>query len=245
MAKKATAIEVLYEDDHLIVLNKAAGLLSIPDRFDLEKTNLYHLLRSRVEKPYIVHRLDRETSGIICFAKGEVAHKKLSEQFAEHHVEKYYLTLVEGHPHPGAGRIDKPIGKHPSIAGKMIIHKKGKASITDYQTLETFKNYSLVEANIHTGRTHQIRVHFEGLGHPLVVDAVYGRQEAFFLSSLKLRRYKLRRDAEERPLMSRTTLHSWRLRLDHPHTSERMEWTAPPPKDFKALLQQLRKWAAV
>ena len=106
MAKKATAIEVLYEDDHLIVLNKAAGLLSIPDRFDLEKTNLYHLLRSRVEKPYIVHRLDRETSGIICFAKGEVAHKKLSEQFAEHHVEKYYLTLVEGHPHPGAGRID-------------------------------------------------------------------------------------------------------------------------------------------
>ncbi len=245
MAKNARTLDIIYEDDSIIVLNKAAGVLSIPDRFDAEKVNLYHLLHQRIEKPYIVHRLDRETSGIICFAKDEVAHKHLSDQFYHHSVEKIYLTLVEGHPYPSEGRINKPIGKHPVISGKMIIQRKGKESITDYEVVEKFKNYSLVEANIQTGRTHQIRVHFEALGHPLAIDAVYGRQEAFFLSTLKLRKYKRSRDEEERPLMSRTSLHSSRLSLDHPSTGERMTWEAPLPKDFRALVNQMRKWASI
>ncbi len=243
MAKtRKESLEVVYEDEELVVLHKPAGLLSIPDRFDLEKPNVYHLLGQQHENIFIVHRLDRETSGLICFAKNEVAHKHLSEQFFNHSVDKIYLALVDGHPEPASGRIDKPIGRHPVIPGKMIIQRRGKASITDYEVVDTFKNYSLAEANIKTGRTHQIRVHFESIGCPLAVDAVYGRKDAFFLSAVKLRKYKKSREEEERPLMSRTTLHAFKLRIDHPVTGERLKLEAPLPKDFRAVLQQLRKW---
>ncbi|MCB0593445.1 MAG: RluA family pseudouridine synthase, partial [Phaeodactylibacter sp.] len=126
--------------------------------------------------------------------------------------------------------------------GKMTVAKKGKSAVTHYKVAERFRQFTLVEARIETGRTHQIRVHFESIGHPLAVDSLYGRREAFFLSEVKLKRYQLGRDEEERPLMSRMPLHAWKLALEHPHTGERMEFEAPLPKDFAAVLKQLRKW---
>lgn len=237
---KKNKIELLYEDEHLVVVQKPADYLSIPDRFDATKPNLYHYFQKVYEQIFIVHRLDKETSGLICFARTEAAHRHLSQQFSAHTVAKKYLALVEGQA-PKEGVIEKPISHHPTIAGKMVVSKRGKASLTTFEVVERFRNYSLVEATIKTGRTHQIRVHFEAIGYPMAVDAMYGRQLAFYLSSVKLRKYK-KTDEEERPLMSRTSLHSHRLGLIHPATGEAVEFTAPLPKDFKAVVNQLRKW---
>lgn len=236
-------IEILFEDEALLIVNKPPDLLTIPDRFDISKPNLYHLLSEQYEeKIYIVHRIDRETSGIICFAKTEEAHKHLSQQFEGRTVNKTYLALVEGKPNPPEGTIDKPIGPHPTQAGIMTVMKSGKSAVTDYKTIEVFKAFSLVEANIKTGRTHQIRVHFKSIGHPLAVDPLYGKREVFYLSEIKHRSYQLGKDQEERPLMSRTTLHAYQLTLEHPGTGERMSFQAPLPKDFQAVVNQLNKW---
>ena len=224
------------------MVNKAPHVLSIPDRYSPDKPNLYHLLCNRLEKVFIVHRLDKETSGILVFAKNEEAHRILSGQFNERTVEKIYLALVEGQVHQNEGVIDKPIGRHPSLPGKMIVTKSGKSSITHYRVIEQFKKYTLAEANIKTGRTHQIRVHFQSIGYPLAVDAVYGRKDAFLLSDVKLGKYSIGKDQDERPLMSRSSLHAGRLTFDHPRTGERLSFEAPLPKDFAAVLQQLRKW---
>ena len=243
MAKQAkTDIEIIFEDEALVIVHKPAGYLSIPDRFVPEKPNLYHYLGELYEKIFIVHRLDKETSGLICFAKTEEAHKNLSDQFMTRTVDKIYLALVEGHLNPEEGTIDKAIAHSKTVAGKMVISRHGKASVTDYRVVETFKNFSLVEANIRTGRTHQIRVHFESIGHPLAVDAMYGRREMFLLSEIKLRKYNSGKEEEERPLMHRTSLHAFRLGLNHPTTGERLSFEAPLPKDFAAVLNQLRKW---
>lgn len=236
-------IEIVYEDDSLLIVNKPAEVLTIPDRFDTTKPNVIGLLSEHyADKIWVVHRLDRETSGIICFAKTEEAHKNLSQQFFNRTVDKIYLALVDGKPNPDANTIDAPIGPHPTLPGKMTVIRTGKSSVTDYKVTEVFKAFSLVEANIRTGRTHQVRVHFKHIGHPLAVDPLYGKREAFFLSEVKYRKYQLGKDQEERPLMSRTTLHAYQLSLAHPVTGERMTFTNPLPKDFQAVLNQLRKW---
>ena len=234
--------EILYEDEHLIVANKPPGLLSIPDRFAPEKPNLLGLLNQRYGRAWTVHRIDRETSGLICFARNEEAHRHLSQQFEQRTVVKTYLALLDGPALPEEGTIDRPIAESQNQPGKMTVAKKGKSAVTHYKVAERFRQFTLVEARIETGRTHQIRVHFESIGHPLAVDSLYGRREAFFLSEVKLKRYQLGRDEEERPLMSRMPLHAWKLALEHPHTGERMEFEAPLPKDFAAVLKQLRKW---
>ncbi|MBK7869175.1 MAG: RluA family pseudouridine synthase [Saprospiraceae bacterium] len=238
-----STIEIIFEDEALLIVNKPPDLLTIPDRFDASKPNLYHWLSDLYEeKIFIVHRIDRETSGIICFAKTEEAHKHLSQQFEGRTVDKMYLALVEGKPNPPEGTIDKPLGPHPTQAGKMTVIRTGKSAITDYKIIENFKAFSLVEVRIKTGRTHQIRVHFKFIGHPLAVDPLYGKREAFHLSEIKHRRYQLGKDQEERPLLSRTTLHASQLTLDHPLTGERVTFAAPLPKDFQAVVNQLRKW---
>lgn len=234
--------DIIYEDEHLIVVNKQAGLLSIPDRTG-SKESLLGLLERQYGKIFIVHRLDRETSGILCFARNEAAHRHLSLQFEHHTSDKYYLALVDGVLHHDEGEIDKPIGEHPTISGKMAVVHSGKPSLTFYRVLERFKRFSLAEILIKTGRTHQIRVHFQSIGYPLAVDALYGRRAAFYLSEIKGKSYKSGKyTEEERPMMERTSLHSSRLRLDHPVTGERMEFKAELPKDFAAILNQLRKW---
>ena len=237
------ALSIIYEDDQIIIVNKQAGLLTLPDRFATDKENLIGLLQRKYEKVMVVHRLDRETSGILCFARNEEAHRHLSIQFEHHTVDKYYHALVDGELHHEEGEINKPIGEHPVIPGKMIVSNSGKPSLTFYRAIERFKRFTLTEVLIKTGRTHQIRVHFQSIGYQLAIDALYGRRNAIYLSEIKGKSYKSGKFSEdERPLMNRTTLHASRLRLDHPVTGERMEFKTDLPKDFAALLNQIRKW---
>lgn len=238
-------LQTIYEDTTLVIAEKPAFMLSIPDRFSPEKENLLDLLRETREEVYTVHRLDRETSGIILFAKTREAHRDLSLQFEKREVSKKYLALVDGAVMEEEGRIEQPIGESQSHPGKMEITKRGKPSLTLYKALERFKGYTLVEADIQTGRTHQIRVHFAAIGHPLTVDSLYGQREAFFLSEIKGKKFQLGKYQEERPLMTRTTLHAWRLQFRHPESGEMMDIQSELPKDFAALLNQMRKWAAV
>ncbi|MCC7244693.1 MAG: RluA family pseudouridine synthase [Saprospiraceae bacterium] len=236
------SFQLIYEDDDLLVVDKPAGLLTIPDRQGLQPSLLGELQR-RYGQVMTVHRLDRETSGILCFARNEAAHRSLSMQFEHHTADKFYLALVDGVLHHDEGEIDKPIGEHPAIPGKMTISTKGKPSLTFYRASERFKRFTLTEVLIKTGRTHQIRVHFQSIGYPLAVDALYGRRDKFFLSEIKGKSFKSGKFSdEERPLMERTSLHSMRLRLDQPTTGERLEFKTELPKDFAALLKQLRKW---
>ena len=234
--------EILFEDEQLILANKPPGLLSIPDRFAPEKPNLLALLNQQYGKVWTVHRIDRETSGLICFARNEEAHRHLSLQFEQRAVEKTYLALLDGPAVPEEGTIDRPLAESQSQPGKMVVAKKGKAAITHYKVAERFRQFTLVEACIETGRTHQIRAHFESIGHPLAVDRLYGRREAFYLSEVKQKGFHLSREKEERPLLNRLPLHAWKLALDHPHTGERLVFEAPLPRDFAAVLKQLRKW---
>lgn len=237
-------LAIIYEDDDLIILNKAAPLLTIPDRYQADKPNLYHLLQEEYGDIFIVHRLDKETSGAICFAKTADAHQHLSQQFEHRQTEKRYHAIVMGTLAKETGTIDVPIAKHLYISGKMTVHRKGKEAVTHYRVLENFQQHSLLEVQIETGRTHQIRVHLAHLNHPLAVDKLYGQQEAFYLSSIKNKKaYQPNRRSEERPLMTRISLHAHQLKLQHPSTKEDLTFEAPYPKDFRAMLRQLQKWA--
>lgn len=237
-----TKFTLLYEDEQILVVNKPPGLLTIPDCTG-GRESLLGLLERRFGKVFVVHRLDRETSGVLCFARNVEAHRHLSMQFERHTSDKFYLALVDGVLHHDEGEIDKPIGEHPTIPGRMTVANSGKPSLTFYRVAERFKRFTLAEVLIKTGRTHQIRVHFQSIGYPLAVDALYGRRPALYLSEIKGKAYKSGKySEEERPLMDRTSLHAARLRIDHPVTGARMEFKADVPKDFAAVLNQLRKW---
>lgn len=233
-----------FEDEHIIVVNKPAGLLTLPDRYDSNKPNLVSFLKKKYPEIYVVHRLDKETSGIMIFAKNAESHKHLSNQFQERKVEKIYHAFVFGTPLENTGLIKNYLVEDPFQPGVMRVAPKGKLSITAWQTLETFKTYSILEATIHTGRMHQIRVHMKNLGHPLMVDAIYGHEEAFYLSSLKGRAFRLGKYEEEAPLVSRTTLHAKKLALFHPADETWRTFEVPYPKDLNALYKQLKKWAS-
>jgi 23S rRNA pseudouridine1911/1915/1917 synthase len=236
-------IDILYEDDDLLVVNKPAGMLVIPDRFDSEIPSLNKTLEAKTgQHIYVVHRLDRDTSGVICFAKNEEAHKYMSKLFQEHTVGKYYYGIVNGRVIPEEGRIEKPIAEHPTVKGKMAIVKKGKPSITDYKVVEQWPLYSLVYFQIHTGRTHQIRVHIQSIGHSIVADELYGDGKPFFLSGIKKKFRLSDHDEAERPLLSRLALHSAKLEFVTPSGKE-LSIEAPLPKDMAATVKQLNKWA--
>lgn len=235
--------EIVFHDDDIAVVSKPPGMLTIPDRFDTGKANLHDALTEFFPKVWTVHRLDRETSGIIVFALNEEAHRSLSIQFERRTVEKTYLAIVEGVPIPEEGTIEKPLGPHPGKPGHMtIIRRGGKYAHTTYKIQEAFRGFSLVEAKIHTGRMHQVRVHLASIGHPLVADPLYGRSDALFLSQIKSKGFHLGKFQEETPLIHRTALHAWRLSFDHPTTGERFTAEAPLPKDMRAVVNQLRKW---
>jgi len=234
-------IDVIAETDHWIALNKPSGLLSIPDR-EQSEPSLKDWLNEKYGKVYIVHRLDKFTSGLILFAKDEATHKFLSQQFENRTVEKYYLGLVNGIPVSEEGSVDAAIMEHPVKKSTYITHQKGKASLTDYKLLESFGLYSWMQFQIHTGRTHQIRVHMKHIGHPIVCDDVYGTGEPVLLSSIKRKKFKLSKDAEEeRPLLSRLALHAWKLKFQDADGST-VELEAQLSKDLRALLQQFGKW---
>ncbi|MEJ7682484.1 MAG: RluA family pseudouridine synthase [Segetibacter sp.] len=231
--------DIIFENDHFIAINKPAGLLSIPDRFGKDPS-LKTLLQNQLGKIYTVHRLDKDTSGIIIFTKDEVTHKDLSQKFEERDVEKFYLGMVNGTMMKREGTINVPIMEHPGKTTLMMPHKKGKPSVTDYKVLEEFGLYSWVQFQIHTGRTHQIRVHAKYLGNSIVCDELYGDGQPILLSSIK-RKFKLsKNELEERPILNRLALHSWQLKFTDAE-SNRHELEAPLSKDLKALLQQLRK----
>jgi 23S rRNA pseudouridine955/2504/2580 synthase/23S rRNA pseudouridine1911/1915/1917 synthase len=229
--------EIVFENEQLVVCNKPAGLLSIPDR-EGKDVSLKILLQEKFGKIFTIHRLDRETSGLIVFAKDEETHKFLSEAFESRKVEKYYLGIVTGVLPEKKKTIHAPIMEHSFKKGTMIVHSKGKESITDYEVEQEYGKFSLVKFRIHTGRTHQIRVHMQNEGHPIVCDELYGDAAPIRLSMIK-KNYKLsKNEEEERPILARLGLHAWKLKIPLP-TGESMEFESPLPKDMRALLQQL------
>lgn len=235
-------IHTIYEDEDLIVVNKPAGLLVIPDRFNNDLPSLNKLLEAKLkQRVWVVHRLDRDTSGVLCFAKNETAHKYLSELFQQHKVTKLYAALVQGLVTPESGRIETPIAEHPVVKGKMVVAKKGKPSVTDYRVVEQWPLFALLQFQIHTGRTHQIRVHMQSIGHPVVCDELYGDGKPFFLSAIK-KKYRLSEKEEtERPLLQRLALHAYRLSFPKADGKEIVA-EAPLPKDIAACVNQLNKW---
>lgn len=233
-------IEIIYEDKDILVINKPATILSIPDRWDADKISVYHALAETRPDLKVVHRLDKDTSGVMVFAQHADAHKSLNDQFSANENYKSYLAVVNGQVLE-SGSIDSPIAADPYKAGKMTIHRKGKESLTDYEPLEIFKDYTLLKVIIHTGRTHQIRVHLSSISHPLAVDPLYGSELPITIENIKKRNLRYG-DEEPTPLMARVPLHAQYLRLKHPGTNKEMEFEAALPKDFKALVSQLRKW---
>lgn len=230
---------IIFEDEHLVVLNKPAGMLTIPDRAGSH--SLRDWLQHRYEQIFTVHRLDKDTSGAIVFAKNETAHRQLSILFEGRDVAKYYVGLVLGRPAQPQGTVTTGLMEHPVRRGMMVTHAKGKLSITDYEVLETFRQFSWMQFRIHTGRMHQIRVHMKHLGTPLVCDELYGDGKPVLLSSIKPKYNLSKVELEERPILSRLALHSWRLQFTLFEKEYKLE--AEPPKDIRALLQQLRKLA--
>ncbi len=229
----------LFENDHFIALNKPAGVLSIPDRMQSEPS-LKDKLIEKYGSIFTIHRLDRETSGIILFAKDAETHKYFSKQFEEKTMEKYYLGLVHGIPPEKTGKIDAAIIEHPVFKGQMVINKNGKPSLTEYEVLENLGKYSLVKFQLHTGRTHQIRVHSKNIGHPIVCDPLYGDGKAVMLSAIK-KKFKLsKHDNDERPMLNRVALHSYELKFKDAQDKE-FNLVAELPKDMRALIQQLKK----
>ena len=241
-------LTVICENDDFIALNKPSGLLSIPDRKGIE-ISLKVLLKEKYGDIYTVHRLDKETSGLIVFAKNEIAHKHLSLQFENRQTKKIYQGLVIGSLMDKKGSIVYPLTEHPALNGTMIVHRKarpdgpvgrGKESLTDYEVLEDFGIYSWLQFQIHTGRTHQIRVHMKETGHPVVCDVLYGDGKPVLVSSLKSK-FKLSKDAEEeKPILNRLALHAFQLTFKD-ISGNLIELEAALPKDIRATLQQLAK----
>jgi len=230
---------VVFENDDFIAIDKPSGLLTIPDREQKEK-NLKGILIEKYGSIFTVHRLDKDTSGLVLFAKTEETHKYLSQLFEERKVEKYYLGIVMGELQPKEGSIDAPISEHPVTKGMMSIHRSGKPSLTTYEVLESTPHFSMVSFRLHTGRTHQIRIHSKNIGHPLACDPLYGDGKPVRLSSFK-KKYKLsKHEEEERPIIQRLALHSFRLVFTDLHGNTH-DLEAAPPKEFRALMTQLGK----
>lgn len=232
-------LDILFENDFFIALNKPSGMLSIPDRKQSEPS-LKDFLIAKYGQIFTVHRLDKETSGIIVFAKDEVTHKELSQLFEGREVQKFYLGLVNGTLMHQSQTIDIGIMEHPAKNGTMVTNAKGKSSVTYYEVLENFRIYSWVKFQIHTGRTHQIRVHMKYIGHSIACDAVYGDGKPVLISSLKKNFNLAKKEDEEKPILDRLGLHSYQLQFQLQGETYSLE--AEPPKDLRALLQQLRKW---
>ncbi|MFM2339296.1 MAG: hypothetical protein RL115_2489 [Bacteroidota bacterium] len=231
---------ILFENEDFVALNKPSGLLSIPDRMGKE-ISLKNLLIEKYKSIFTVHRLDKDTSGLIVFAKNETAHKALSAQFENRQTVKIYKGLVLGNPAETKATVNVPITEHPADNGTMIVHRKGKEAITDYEVVQSFGIYSLLQFQIHTGRTHQIRVHMKDIGNPIVCDVLYGDGKPVLVSSFK-KKFNLAKSAEEeKPILGRLALHAFSLTIKGPD-GKVYALEAPLPKDIRATLQQLEKW---
>jgi 23S rRNA pseudouridine1911/1915/1917 synthase len=231
-------LTVLYEDSEVIVLDKPAGLTVHPGAGRTTGTLVHHLLARYPEmagvggegRPGIVHRLDQGTSGVLVVARTPTAYNRLARAFASREVEKSYLAIIYGEPAPSTGMIDAPIGRHPVRRKEMTVRPDGRPARTGYRTLAAAAGIALVDLDLRTGRTHQIRVHLKHLGHPLVGDPVYGEA-----------RWKGLPRPVQAPLRDfpRPALHAWKLGFRHPGTGELLQFEAAVPEDLRGL------WSAV
>lgn len=235
---EAINLEIVYEDDDILVLNKPAGLVVHPAAGNQQGTLLNGLLHhlpanELIPRAGIVHRLDKDTSGLMVVAKTLAAHHSLIKQLQARTVSREYLAIVQG-VMTGGGTVDKPMGRHPQARTKMaVVDIGGKEAITHYRVLERFPGHTYIRVKLETGRTHQIRVHMASIGYPLVGDATYGGR-------LKLPKGASLELHDALRGCRRQALHATRLALIHPVTGEPMEWQVPPPEDFKALLSVLQ-----
>ncbi|MGE5519941.1 MAG: RluA family pseudouridine synthase [Candidatus Dadabacteria bacterium] len=231
---------IIQETKDFVAINKSPRLLSIPDR-EGKEISLKQMLKEKYGEIFTVHRLDKETSGLIVFALNEQMHKHLSQQFESRETKKIYNGFVLGNPAQSEGTINEPISEHPHKRGVMTVYKKGKESITEYKVLDSYRLYSWMEFRILTGRTHQIRVHMKHIGHPIVCDEVYGDGKPVYISSFKSR-YKISKsDEEERPILHRLALHSSELSFSDLE-GKTIHLQAPIPKDLSATLNQMNKY---
>ena len=227
-------LDVLFEDNDLIVVNKPAGLVVHPAAGNRDHTLVNALLHhcrgglagiSGVERPGIVHRLDKGTSGCIVVAKTDFAHQALVAQFKSRDVRKIYRALCWGRFERSSGRVETVIGRSERDRKKMSARvSRGRQAVTDYRVLKQFPDFALVELHIHTGRTHQIRVHMAHIGHPVVGDATYGRKSEIRKSKTEIS-------------VGRLMLHAYKLGFTHPRTQQFVEFTAPVPEDMVKLCQ--------
>ncbi len=227
-------LDILYEDDSLLILNKPAGLVVHPAPGHPDGTLVNAILAhcpnlpgiGGVQRPGIVHRLDKDTTGAIAIAKTEIAHQNLQKQLKAKTAQREYLGVVYGAPKTENGTIDLPIGRHPVDRKKMAVvpvEKGGRPAVTHWQVKERLGNYTLIHFQLETGRTHQIRVHSAQMGHPIVGDPVYSSGRSVGVN------------------LSGQALHAWRLKLQHPVTENWIEVTATPPMEFTKLLEVLRQ----
>jgi 23S rRNA pseudouridine1911/1915/1917 synthase len=231
-------LRVLHEDAEIAVIDKPAGLTVHPGAGRSTGTLAHHLLDRYPEmagvggpgRPGIVHRLDQGTSGVLVVARTPAAYLRLSRAFASREVRKLYLAIAYGAPSPPTGTIEAPIGRHPQERKEMAVRSGGRPARTEYRTLAAAAGVSLVELDLATGRTHQIRVHLKHLGHPLVGDPVYG--EARWKGLPRAHQAALRD-------FSRPALHAWRLAFRHPATDEPLAFEAPPAADLEELWEKV------
>ncbi|MCX6995720.1 MAG: RluA family pseudouridine synthase [Kiritimatiellaeota bacterium] len=236
-------LTILYEDDLLVALDKPARLLIAPDRWDKSLDNLMQRVHTRLSPDiFNVHRLDKDTSGVVLCAKTKPALDRLLGQFAGRKVSKRYLAITLHIPAEDERTVDLNLAPDPRHAGRMRTHRDGQLAVTHFQTLEKFRGYALVSARPETGRQHQIRVHLAALRCPVLGDPFYGGGAGLLLSALKPH-YKPPREGE-RPLIGRLALHAESLALPHPGTGELLTIRAPLPNDFAVALKYLRRFAA-
>ena len=239
-------LNIVHEDKDLLVIDKPVGMVVHPAPGNRDKTLVNALLAhcgkslsgiGGVVRPGIVHRLDKDTSGLIVVAKNDAAHQALSKQFADRSLSRTYRALVWGIPHPERGIIEGSIGRNPRDRKKMSVNKKGKHAVTHYRTLETYEIASLVECKLETGRTHQIRVHFAHHKHPVIGDPVYGKKGSGIGSQGSGKKEKILKALSE---FSRQALHARELKFRHPRSGKNMRFKSEMPADMMKLLNKVR-----
>ena len=236
---KEIEIPVIWRDESLLVINKPAGLLTIPDGYDPDAPHLKILLAPKYGPLWIVHRLDRYTSGVILLARSASAHRQLNTQFQERRVTKLYHALVLGNPNWDHFTVDLPLKVNAGRRHRTVVdHREGKSSITKLKVLERFEGCCLLEASPQSGRRHQIRVHLAAERLPIAGDDLYGNDSQINISNLDNSSEDI--PQSEKPLLNRSGLHAWSIEVKHPNSHQLSVFKAPYPEDFSKAIGCLR-----